>query len=357
MKMNINQAIAMIHDIYMVQIATGERFAIELVSGPGIGKSSAVRQAAEKIAKTLGKPVTMKDFFLTTVEPPDVRGFGLPSKDEKGNLTMQFTRAPWMPKHDAPEHGILLLDEFGQAQPDVAKPSAELWLHGRVGDSELPITYMVIGASNRESDRSGVNRSLAFIENRKMKIEIQPDLDSWVDWAERVENNIHPLAIAYAKHQPGDVFQESVPDKPGPFCTPRTLCKVSHLIGKLDHSQMFAAAVGYLGTAVGTKLMAFLKVADRLPSFEDIVNNPAKALLPDSPDVQFAATQMLVHRVTQETARQAFTYLGRMGKEFQISGLKSALKRTPALLNHPDFAVWLRENKDLIMSVSQLDKK
>jgi len=183
--MNITQAIDLIVETFFIQQATGERFAIELVSGPGLGKSAGVYQAAIKIARRLGDPCGVKPFFLTTVEPPDVRGFGLPGRDTDGSAIMQFTKAPWMPRKEDPKFGIVFLDEFGQANPDVAKPAAELFHSGRVGESHLPITYMVVAASNRESDRSGVGRSLAFIDNRKMQIQVKPDLDAFLDWGER----------------------------------------------------------------------------------------------------------------------------------------------------------------------------
>lgn len=355
--MYLNQAIDFIVDMYFLQQETKTRFAIELVSGPGLGKSEGIQQAAQKIAKRLGKPMAVKPFFLTTVEPPDVRGFGLPGKDEAGNLTMQFTRAPWMPKAGEPDHGFIFLDEFGQAQQDVAKPAAELLLNGRVGESQLPIEYMVVAASNRETDRSGVSRSLAFIENRKMQIKIQPHLDSWVEWAET--RAINPWAIAYARANPGDVFKDAIPDKPGPFCTPRTLVKVSHMMGKLSMDVFSEAASGYVGEGVAAKLVAFLRVAEQLPKYEEIIAAPEKCRLPDKdrPDAQYATMQMIAHRVDAQTAKPAFKYLQRLPKEFQVAGLKATLRRTPQLVQTPDFAAWIKDNKELVMSANILDRK
>lgn len=354
--MYLNQAINLIEEMYFRQQETGKRFAIELVSGPGIGKSAGVLQAGVRIGKRLGLPFAVKPFFLTTVEPPDVRGFGLPGKDETdGSLIMQFTKAPWLPRMGEPKHGIIFLDEFGQAQQDVAKPAAELLLNGRVGESVLDLGYMVIAASNREQDRSGVSRGLAFIENRKMRITIAPHLDTWVEWAEK--ENIHPLAIAFAKFAPGKVFQEAVPTKSGPFCTPRTLVQVSYMIGSLPMELFTEAAGGYIGDGTAAEFVAFLRVAEQLPSFEAICKDPKKVPVPDRPDASYATMQLVAHRVDAKTVKPAFTYLQRMGKEFQVAGLKAVLRRVPEIAQTPDFAQWIKDNTQLVVNASIIDRK
>jgi hypothetical protein len=353
--MYIGQAKELIKQVFRTQIETGERFSVELVSGPGMGKSAIIQQLCEELSKEWEEPVDCKPFFLSTVEPPDVRGFGLPGKDTDGTLTMQFTKAPWMPKKGDAKYGIVFLDEFGQAQSDVAKPAAELLLNGKVGESKLPIEWLVVAASNREKDRSGVHKTLAFIENRKMRIEIVPHLDSWVEWAEI--NAINPWIIAFAKFKPGLVFADTVPDKSGPFCTPRTLCKVGHLVGKLDMPLLIEAAAGYIGAGAGAEFIAFLRVAEDLPKFEDIIDNPEKCPIPprDKLDAQYAVMQMIAHRVDKKSAIPAFRYLKRMTKEFQVAGLKAALRRAPDMVQTTEFSQWLRDNRELVTAANALD--
>lgn len=353
--MYLNAALDAIETLYFLQIKTGKRFSVELVSGPGMGKSEGVTQLAQRIARKLMAKMGVKPFFLTTVEPPDVRGFGLPGRDAEGAAIMQFTRAPWMPKAGDPEHGFVFLDEFGQAAQDVAKPAAELLLNGRVGESELPITWMVIAASNREKDRSGVGRSLAFIDNRKLVLHIEPNLDVWVEWAER--EGINPFAISFAKSHPGLIFQDHVPDKPGPFGSPRTLVKTSYMVGQMPMEMLTECAAGYMGQGTGAEFIAHLRVAEELPPFEDIVANPTKTRVPDRQDAVYACMSMVAHRVDAKNAAPCFVYLKRMGKEYQVAGLKAVLRRAPQMVQTPDFALWLRENKDLVMAANILDRR
>ena len=324
------------------------------VSGPGLGKSSIVEQAAAEYGHKIGEPVMCKPFHLTTVEPPDVRGFGLPDKDTDGARIMTFTRPPWAVKEDEPERGILFLDELGQASHDVQKPAAELLLHRQVGNYQLPPGWIVIAASNRESDRSGVQRELAFITNRRAVIKIEPNLDAWVNWAEKT--GVHPLAIAFAKVKPGAVFADTIPEKPGPFCTPRSLVMLSQMIGELDMPMFTEMACGLIGDGTAAEFVAFLRVAEQLPSFDEIVKNPTGTEVPKRSDASYAAMQMIAHRVDDKTAKACFTYLKRMGREFQVAGLRGAFNRSPGLVRTPDFAAWLRDNKELVMAANLLGK-
>lgn len=351
--MNLTDAKRLVLTLYKRQLETGQRFSIELVSSPGLGKSEGIRQAADEIKKALNlEAFGFNPFFLSTLEQPDVRGFGLPAVDKDGSKIMVFTAAPWMPRSDAPEHGIVFLDEFRQAGHDVQKPAAELLLNGGVGDSKLPIGWMVVAASNRESDRSGVQRELAFIANRRMEIKITPDLDSWVDWAER--RSIHWAAVAFAKHKPGLVFADKIPEKSGPFCTPRSFVKMSYLIGSLPMELFTEAAMGLIGEGAAAEFTAFLRVVEKLPTFDEIVQDPKKCKLPenDRPDAQYATMQMIAHRVDKDSATPAFTYLQRMPAEFQVAGLKATLRRCPEVLNSKQFSGWLKENKTLLMNAN-----
>lgn len=354
--MFLNQVIPTLAKLYKRQIETGERFSVELVSGPGLGKSQSIDQTAAAIKKTMKlDDFCVKKFFLSTVEAPDVRGYGLPDME---NRTMYFTDAPWMPRDGEPEHGFIFLDEFRQSGHDVQKPAAELLNNGSVGDSQLPITYMVVAASNREEDRSGVQRSLAFIENRRILLNVEPHLDSWVEWAEQ-EGNVHWAAIAFAKHQPGLIFQSKVPDESGPFATPRSFTKVSHLLdGTFDQGEFIELASGAIGEGTAAQFVSFMRVVEQLPDFSDIVADPKKCKMPDRdrPDAQYAVTQMIAHRVDESTASPAFDYLTRMPKEFQVSGIRAAMRKSgPALVQSKDFAKWLRDHQDLLVSANLID--
>lgn len=352
--MNLRQAKRLIKQVYRTQITTGVRFAIHMISGPGLGKSSIVNQLSVELGKEMKVPFMNQEFFLNSKEAPDVGGYGLPDDDVDGEKIMVWTRAPFMPKADDPQHGFVFLDEFKQSQHDVQKVSAELLLNGKVNNSQLPLTYMVLAASNREGDRSGVGRELAFVTNRTMELNIEPDLDSWVEWAEK--EGIHWGAIAFAKRFPGKIFKDAVPEKPGPFCTPRSFVQTSRLMDVIDQDLFVEAAGGLIGEGTAAEFIAFMRVVEELPTYEQIVRDPEGTKVPkiDRPDALYAAMQMVAHMVTPETAVQALTYICRMPKEFQVAGLRAAMRKSPHILTSKDFAVWCRDNQELIKSANLL---
>lgn len=368
--MKISEAKDLIKSNIRLAINKGTYIATEFVSGPGMGKSAIHEQAAIEMSVELGQPVWFGAFFLSTVEQPDVRGFGVPTADRQH---MQYTKAPWMPGNGMgyvaeagklrkmtkegpiPGMGILCLDEFGQASADVRKPAAELLLKRQVGESRLPDNYIVTACSNREEDRSGVQRSLAFIDNRRMQIKIEPNLDAWVSWAEK--QAVDPMAIAFARTKPGTVFADKVPEKPGPFCTPRSLVMLSTLIGEMDMATFTECACGLIGEGAAGEFVSFLRVAEQLPKFEDIVRDPKGVAVPTRPDASYAAMQMIAHRVDESTAVAAFQYLSRMSKEFQVAGLRGTFNRVPQIVRSPEFASWLRDNKQLVMAANLIAKK
>ena len=55
----------------------------------------------------------------------------------------------------------------------------------------------------------------------------------------------------------------------------------------------------------------------------------------------YATVRMVAANVDAETAVSAFKYLGRLPAEFQATALRHAVRRTPQIVQHPEFATWL----------------
>ena len=58
--MNIKEAKELIKIVFRTQIETGVRIAVELESGPGMGKSESVRQVTQELEKDMGEAVGEK---------------------------------------------------------------------------------------------------------------------------------------------------------------------------------------------------------------------------------------------------------------------------------------------------------
>ena len=329
---------------------------------PGCGKSEFVENEIPQIAMdTFGcKEFPVNVQTLADIEAPDVRGFAIPAKEEDGNWVTRFTRSPLMPRAGSPEYGMVFLDEKNQAKQDVAKATSQFTLNKRAGEFQMPDTYVVWSASNRQSDRSGTTRELMHNVNREIQIDVESDVDSWCDWA--FANNIHPLFVAFAKFKPGLIFDAEIPREPAPWCTPRSYVKFFELMdlytgGNIDgmlseDALAVEMGAGMIGMSTATEALAFMKVANHLPSIDKIVREPdvAAKQLPDGrPDVMFAACTMVIHHAKEENAEPIFNFITKLPKEFQVSTLANAATHTQgALTSVPGWAEWIDQNAELV---------
>lgn len=353
--MDIKQAGLLIQDLLNLAINDRKYVALRLNGPPGGGKTSVVRQAAEIIGRQRKIKCTAKVVRLSEVEQPDVKGYGLPPADNVSSSKMQFSLPfwAWDVATDG-EIGILFLDEFSQCADDLQKVAAQILLERSIGEYTLPPGVIVVAAGNRESDRSGVRKTMAFVQNRLMDINIEPNKDATVEWMER--NGVSPSVISFVEAHPGVVLQDRVPEKPGPFCTPRSITMLGDLIGTTTMERFTECAYGLIGEGAGAQFVAHLRVIESLPKYSEIVSDPKGAKLPgDRPDACYAIMQIIAHNVSGETAKPAFEYLRRMGKEFQAAGLRSSIRRCPQIVQQKEFAEWLRENRHLLEAANLID--
>ena len=125
---------------------------------------------------------------------------------------------------------------------------------------------------------------------------------------------------------------------------------------EIDADLFVEAAGGLIGEGTAAEFIAFMRVVDELPEYQQIVDDPEGTKVPsvERPDALYACMQMVAHNVTPDTATPAFIYITRMPQEFQVAGLKAALRKSPHILTSKDFATWCRDNQDLIKSANLL---
>jgi len=341
---------------------------IELVSAPGRGKSQFVRQLYEQLAREEPGDWGYAELFLATQTPPDLIGYqfkGEVEYDGKSFAVTDPTMPSWFMCEDgrpvfAYPRGILFLDEFGQGQTDVKAAAAELILNKRLGKWRLPDGWIVIAASNRSSDRSGVTKSLDFVINRRMEIHVTDDLASWEDWANKY--GVHPDIVTFAMQNPEIVFSDGVPEKQGPWCTPRSLVLAEKMLRAIspgmdlrtDPSALELTA-GLIGEAAAAQLMANLKLAADMPSYDEIVRAPDATPVPDKPDVQMLIAYRLAAMVQEKDLQPVITYVGRMGMEMGMLFAKATTKRKPLMINAKPFMTWCMQNSTIMAAIGKLN--
>lgn len=338
---------------------------IHLKGPPGVGKSDTIKnEFRAAISQAIGKPMGYHDVLLPTIDAPDIRGFLVPTKDKQGNATSFFTRSAVLPSKEYLEEfpqGIMLLDERDAADLLTQKAAAPAILWKRFGEEYLPEGWIVMSASNRKEDRAGVISPPSHLTNRERVIPIESDVHSWSVWAE--EKQLHPMLIAYAKKAPGVVFNGEVPKKDGPFCTPRSYVSAAGLLAliagvdsqgrpnmDIPISGVTAQLVaGDIGDGACAELFAFLKVADQLPSYDEIMKDPSNAKCPTDLSAAYAAAQLCLHYAESSNIEKLWTYSERLPKEIQTATAKQLiLKGSGTLLNSKALTTWISKNRALI---------
>lgn len=341
------------------------RVSLELVSAPGRGKSTFIDDTVEAQSVKDGKKWGISKLFLATQTPPDLMGYVFKGErvfNGKPTAISEPTLPGWMITQEGNpvyeyERGVLFLDEYGQGESDVKRASAELLLNRQLGPWRLPDGWSVVAASNRATDRSGVTKSFDFVINRRMEIHIDDDLASWERWA--VENGVHPTFIAFGVQYPQVLLTPDIPEKQGPWCTPRSLVMAASVLsGMADAKGVIPVdatasemASGLIGQAATAQLIAMIRLGNEMPKFEDIVAGPEKCHVPEKPDAQMLIAYNLAARVEEKNADPIMTYLQRFPKEFAVTFAKSACRRMPSLINTRSFERWCTENMSLVSAI------
>lgn len=352
-------------------LASGQ--ALELVSSPGRGKSEWTANLVQRMTKQTGTPWGFAVCFLATMTPTELMGFMIPMNDQAhGQVLSRYSLPAWYQTSDPItgkpdgkivtdfEHGILFLDEYGQGEADVKRASAELLLHGRIGPHVLPKGWSVIAASNFVTDRSGVTKSFDFVINRRTEIQITDDLEGWKDWA--FTHGVNPILIAFANQNPQIIFSAGVPDKQGPWCTPRSLVRLGNMLDQMSSgdgnlptdSIAVELAHGTIGAAASSQLFAMIKLGQEMPRYEDIVANPMNAKLPKAPDASMLVCYRLAANVTTKDVEPVVDYMERMPKEFSVTFAKAAVRRDPQLVNTKRFGLWCTTNATLMAAIADV---
>lgn len=364
--MKLSQVIARIPFWY----AAGK--CIYLKSAPGRGKTSVLSSAPALLSQATGKNIGLVIINGPLLTPADSIGYLVPKRaageDGREHMESVYTDPFWFRtkegrRLDEYDGGIIVVDEADKMDVDVKKVIGEAALTGRLGPHQLPEGWIIWMAGNRQKDRSGSTKELDHLINRRVEIDITDDVESWNMWANR--NGIPPLYKAFTNQNPQIVFSEGVPDKQGPWCTPRSLVEAAHFHSVLpkmpdgslpDDEATMEEIAGMIGDAATAQLFAFVKLEREMPKYEDIVKNPENERVPSKPDAAMLVCYNLAHRVNMEECDAVISYIDRMPKEFGVIFGKAAVDRDQNLIKTKGFQKWISANASLMVQIGGYGK-
>ncbi|MBD3798132.1 MAG: AAA family ATPase, partial [Campylobacterales bacterium] len=230
-----------------------------LWGAPGIGKSSIVRQIADE------KGLEFIDLRLALMDPTDLKG--IPFYDKESHTAL------WAPPAFLPKdgEGILFLDELNSAPPAVQSSAYQLILDRKIGEYELPCGWAIVAAGNRESDRGVTYKMPSPLANRFVHFELEVDLNDWRNWA--FQKGIDPRVIAYISYKNEHLFTFDPKKDLKSFATPRSWEYVDKILkAQIAADVILETISGAIGKEVAVNFLSFIKVIDKLPNIEKILD-------------------------------------------------------------------------------------
>ncbi len=320
-------------------INVGSRRPIILTSAPGVGKSSAVYQAAE----ALGMKLIEFRPALHGIE--DLVGLPVFNEDKTKS---SFATPDWLPKEeDGP--GILFLDEIFQAMPAMQNALSQL-IHSphRLHDYQLPDNWVIVCAANRAKDRAATHKAPSHVLDRLTEVEVEFHLEDWVKWARAT--GIHPMLVGFANWR-SNLLNEFDPSNHH-NCTPRSLASCSDYVDIDDAEIRNDLLLGTIGRAAATELGAYLSIWQNLPDLDLLIKKPGAVEVPSDPQVLSALTHFLISKSEEDNIEHLIKFIERLPKEYQVLYWKDVLDKVKSSTNTEAFQKFITENSSVLVAAS-----
>jgi hypothetical protein len=300
---------------------------------PGVGKSDVVAQVAK------ARNMELRDVRLSLLDPVDLKGFPVA---DKANAQMSWLPPDFLPPMESKNEGILFLDELVSAPPAVQAAAYQLILDRKIGNYVLPDGWAMVAAGNRAGDRAVVHRMPSALRNRLIHLDFEINVEDWVEWGQK--HDMCYELLAFIRFRPELLHKFNPTEDPRQFPTPRSWMFVNQLYkSRLSTDIETALIIGAVGEGAAIEFLAFARMADQLPTFEQILKDPNGVAVPHEPSAMYAVTTMLSMR-TESIAKQfepGFDYMLRLPLEYQTLYVQDLIRRHgEKLLATPKMTQW-----------------
>ncbi|MET7302209.1 AAA family ATPase [Embleya sp. NPDC005575] len=280
---------------------------------PGIGKTAALTQ----LAAALDLPLTT--VIASVHEPSDFSGLPIVG-DDPAEQGVPMAPPDWAVRLVRAGRGLLFLDELSTATPAVQAALLRLVLERRIGALRLPPGVRIVAAANPRSSAADGWELSAPLANRFVHLQWTHDHDVVVrglggTWPmatlPRLDPTGLPEAVAFARRavcgllaaRPALVHRlpSNESRRGGPWPSPRSwemaLCLIAFATAAGSSREVLSMLVrGTVGDGPGLELLAGLDRMD-LPDPEDLLADPAGAVLPERGDLRQAVLDGVVDAV------------------------------------------------------------
>ena len=331
----------------------GTQNAIHLVGEPGIGKTAMF----ERLVKRTG----YRGVYIDTPNT-ELGDIGIPMPNHETKTTTLYPNEVW--GFHLNQALMIFIDEFtkpsSQAVQNMLHP---LLNERRIGGMRLHKDSIVVTAGNNLSD--GVGDMLkAHSLNRLTVVPVRkPTWEEYVAYG--TDAGFAPELLTFVRQYPEvmasykdstqkentRIFNPKFPQRS--YFSPRSGHRASNILLKrhlISRDALIASLSGTIGESSARDLLAFVEVADSLPTWEEILDAPAKAKVPTDAAALCILAYSAVQKVDRGSINQWFEYLKRTPKELQsvfCVTCNQNEQKQQILMTSPAFINWMRSNQYL----------
>ena len=324
-----------------VSFALTHKLPLLIKGAPGVGKTSIVSQACEKVgAKLIVSHPVISD-------PTDYKGLPFPVKDKNEATFLPFGEL--LNLINAKEPTVFFLDDFGHASDSVQKAVLHLIFARHINGYKVSDEVTFLAATNRRQDKAGVMGILEPVKSRFAAIvELEVDVNDWVQWA--FENNMPPELIAFIRYRPNLLHDFKPTSDIVNTPNPRTVAYVGNMLNAgMPEGLEYELITGAAGEGFAAEFIGFLNTYKQLPNIPELLKNPDTSIVPSEPSMVFAVCGALAHNAKPDNIEAIFRYSERLPAEFQILLAKDIQRKNPAITSTFAFTKWASSHSNIIL--------
>ncbi|MBO5908687.1 MAG: AAA family ATPase, partial [Clostridia bacterium] len=222
---------------------------------PGVGKSQAIRQVADRISAETGKKCVVTDVRLLLFNPIDLRG--IPTANEDKTLAVWLKPQIFQMDPSSKVVNILFLDEISAAPQSVQAAAYQITLDRIIGEHKLPENCIVIAAGNRVTDKSVAFKMPKALANRLCHMEVESNFESWRRWA--ISSGVSYKVVGFLSFRHDYLIENESSSDALAFPTPRSWEMVSRLLNMSgqDQEKIYSMISGCVGSGIASEFCSW----------------------------------------------------------------------------------------------------